>query len=101
MIEKNRNLQREQRKVKEEGEEYVEKLEGLLTKCGEEVKRVEDLKREIMAPKESLDKAPVVPSKLMKPPDLPLFSGVESVPKDEGSFDQWLFQVQGAMDSHW
>ena len=36
----------------------------------------------------------------MKPPDLPLFTGVEPVPKDEGSFDQWLFQVQGAMDSH-
>ena len=36
----------------------------------------------------------------MKPPDLPLFSGVEPVPKDEGSFDQWLFQVQGAMDCH-
>ena len=36
----------------------------------------------------------------MKPPDLPLFSGVEPVPKDEGSFDQWLFQVQGMMDFH-
>ena len=36
----------------------------------------------------------------MKPPDLPLFSGVEPVPKDEGSFDQWMFQVQGALDSH-
>ena len=36
----------------------------------------------------------------MKPPHHPLFSRVEPVPKDEGSFDQWLFQVQGAMDSH-
>ena len=22
------------------------------------------------------------------------------MPKDEGSFDQWMFQVQGALDSH-
>ena len=42
----------------------------------------------------------MVTSKLTKPPDLPLFSGVEPVPKDEGSFDQWMFQVQGALDSH-
>ena len=36
----------------------------------------------------------------MKPPDLTLFLGVEPLTKDEGSFDQWLLQVQGAMDSH-
>ena len=45
-------------------------------------------------------KSVIAMSKLMKPWDLPLFSGVEPVPKDEGSFDQWMFQVQGALDSH-
>ena len=98
-----RNLQKElqeQRKAKEEEGEYVGKLEGLLTKFGKEVKRVEELEKEILAPKENSIRTPVVPSKLMKPPDLPLFSGVEPIPKEEGSFDQWLFQVQGAMDSH-
>ena len=89
----------EQRKAREEEGEHVGKLEGFLTKFGEEVKRVEELEKEILASKEN-SRTPVVPSKLMKPPDLPLFLGVEPVPKDEGSFDQWLFQVQGAMDSH-
>ena len=49
-----RNLQKElqeQRKAKEEEEEYVGKLEGLLTKFGEEVKRVEKMEKEILAPK--------------------------------------------------
>ena len=101
--EESRNLQKElqeQRRAKEEEGEYVGKLEGLLTQFGEEVKGVEELEREILALKEDSSKILVVPSKLMKPPDLPLFSGVEPGPKDEGSFDQWLFQIQGAMDSH-
>ena len=101
--EESRNLQKElqeQRRAKEEVGEYVGKLERLLAKFGEEVKRVKELERPILAPKEGSSKILVVPSKLMKPPDLPLFLGVEPVPKDEGSFEQWLFQVQGAMDSH-
>ena len=52
--EESRNLQKElqeQRRAKEEEEEYVGKLEGLLTKFGEEVKRMEELEREILAPK--------------------------------------------------
>ena len=61
---------------------------------------MKELEKEILAPKENSSKIPVTPSKLMKPPDLSLFSGVEPVPKDEGSFDQWLFQVQGALDSY-
>ena len=61
---------------------------------------MEELEIEILVPKEGSSQIPVVHSTLMKPPDLPLFSGVEPVPKDEGSFDQWLFQVQRAMDSH-
>ena len=92
--EESRNLQKElqeHRKAREEEGEYVGKPEGLLTKFGEEVKRVEELEKEILAPKENSSKIPVIPSKLMKPLDLPLFSGVEPVPKDERSFDQWLF----------
>ena len=36
-------------------------------------------------------------SKLSAPPNLPIFSGQEPVPSTEGSIDQWLFQVEGAL----
>ena len=39
-------------------------------------------------------------SKLSAPPNLPIFLGQESVPSTEGSIDQWLFQVEGALASH-
>ena len=88
--EENRNLQKElqgQRRVREEEGEYVEKLEGLLTKFGEEVKRVENLEQEILSPRlEGYHQKG--PGKFMKPPNLPLLSGVGPVVKDEGSFDQ-------------
>ena len=40
------------------------------------------------------------PSKLSAPPNLPTFSGQEPVPSTEGSTDQWLFQVEGALATH-
>ena len=39
-------------------------------------------------------------SKLSAPPNLPIFSGQEPVPSTEGSIDQWLFQVEGALAIH-
>ena len=39
-------------------------------------------------------------SKLSAPPNLPIFSGHELVPSTEGSIDQWLFQVEGALATH-
>ena len=39
-------------------------------------------------------------SKLGAPPSLPIFSGQEPVPAMEGSIDQWLFQVEGALATH-
>ena len=35
-------------------------------------------------------------TKINKPPVLPHFSGVDPIPKDEGSYEQWRFQVVGA-----
>ena len=32
-------------------------------------------------------------SKINKPPVLPHFLGADPVPKDEGSYEQWRFQV--------
>ena len=39
-------------------------------------------------------------SKLSTPLDLPTFLGQEMVPSTEGSIDQWLFQVEGALATH-
>ena len=33
--------------------------------------------------------------KLINPPSLPLFSGVDPTPKDEANYKQWLFQARG------
>ena len=35
-----------------------------------------------------------------KPPALPVFSGSDPVPRDEGNFEQWFFQVQGYLATH-
>ena len=40
------------------------------------------------------------PNKLSAPPNLPIFSGQEPVPGTEGSIDQRLFQVKGALATH-
>ena len=39
-------------------------------------------------------------SKLGAPPNQPIFLGQEPVPGMEGSIDQWLFQVEGALATH-
>ena len=44
-------------------------------KFGDEVRRVEHLEKEIQSPQ--INKTQNVTNKLMKPPDLPLFLGVE------------------------
>ena len=41
-----------------------------------------------------------IPVKLNTTPNLPTFSGWEPVPSMEGSIDQWLFQVEGALTTH-
>ena len=41
-----------------------------------------------------------LPSKLSAPLNLSIFLGQELVPSMEGSIDQWLFQVEGALATH-
>ena len=38
--------------------------------------------------------------KVRKPPELPYFSGADLVPREEGSFEQWIFQVRGSSANH-
>ena len=40
------------------------------------------------------------PGKLSAPPNLLIFLRQEPVPSTEGSIDQWLFQVEGALATH-
>ena len=40
------------------------------------------------------------PGKLSAPPNLPIFLGQEPLPSTEGSINQWLFQVEGALATH-
>ena len=109
-------------------------FEDMLKKFGEEVRRIEDLEKNVSqcqskSHPESISAAAVLehpeskliqphnviiqhppltytsethssPMKLMKTPDLPPFSGADPVPKDEGSWEQWEFQVQGFLDTH-
>jgi len=42
----------------------------------------------------------MTPPKVSKPPDLPHFSGTEPTPREEGSFEQWVFQVRGSRAHH-
>ena len=38
--------------------------------------------------------------KISKAPELPKFSGADPVPREEGSFEQWFFQVKGSQSQH-
>ena len=79
----------------------------ILEKVSEQVKRVENIRTgsmpaldgEYYTPPGSQMKVNRV-SKLGAPPSLPIFLGQEPVPATEGSIDQWLFQVEGALASH-
>ena len=41
-----------------------------------------------------------VPVTLNTTPNLPMFSGQDTVPSMQGSIDQWLFHVEGALATH-
>ena len=38
--------------------------------------------------------------RISKPPQICIFSGQEPVPKEEGNYNQWEFQVRGVMAMH-
>ena len=107
-------LEKDQQKVQQEQEcvrakqaAHAAHLERVLAQFGHEVQKVEELQRNVMAAASAhLMSAP--PSavslagshsstKINKPPVLPNFSGSDPVPKDEGSYEQWKFQVTGAL----
>ena len=109
-------LERDQHRVQEEQEwvrqvqaTHAAHLEQVLAHFGQEVQKVEELQKNAPAVAAAAATAsahlvtapqPVTSvsgshasTKINKPPVLPHFSGADPVPKDEGSYEQWRFQV--------
>ena len=105
-----RDFQKERREMKEEEQHSKLQIKDLLDKFEEQVKRVELLQSrtsvsplpiDISTPQISiadLDKPGVskqIQSIFAKMPPLPMFSGAIPVPKGEGSYEQFMFQIRG------
>ena len=93
--------------MRENQQECQQQMIEILGKVSEQMKKVENihsgsmpaLDGEYYTPPVSQGKVNQV-SKLSAPPNLPIFLGQEPVPSTEGSIDQWLFQVEGALATH-
>ena len=78
-----------------------------MEKVNEQLERVESFQRDLGPVCPQNIETPQVSqkevrgnSKIHKPPGLPMFSGKEPVPQNEGSLEQWVFQVEGALGTH-
>ena len=110
-----RDFQREKREMKEEEQRSKLQIQDLLDKFEEQVKRVELMQSrssvspvpiDISTPQISIanfDKPGVskqIQTIFAKMPPLPTFSGVVPVPKGEGSYEQFMFQIRGFKNSY-
>ena len=95
-------LEEEQRKVREEQRQHQEQLAKFLTQFQEEVRKVESLQQQ-RTQEETVPLQGAVGGleepRSLKPPMLPPFSGVDPVPKDEASCEQWIWQAKEALKS--
>ena len=98
--------------MRQEQAAHAAHLEQVLAHFGQEVQKVEELQKNAptaaaaaASASAHLVTAPQLvtsvsgshaSTKINKPPVLPHFSGADPVPKDEGSYEQWRFQVVGA-----
>ena len=98
--------------MRQEQAAHTVHLDQVLAHFGQEVQKVEELKKNAIMAAAAAAAASVhlvtapqsvtsvmgshVSTKINKPPVLPHFLGVDPVPKDEGSYEQWMFQVVGA-----
>ena len=93
--------------MREDQQECQQQMIEILEKVSELVTKVENIHSGSMP---ALDREYYTPpvthvrvsqmSKLSAPPNLPMFLGQEPVPSTEGSIDQCLFQVEGALATH-
>ena len=93
--------------MREDQQEHQQQMIEILEKVSEQVREVENICSGSMPVLQGKYYTPPAsqtrvshPNKLSAPPNLPIFSGQETVPSTEGSIDQWLFQVEGALAIH-
>ena len=99
--------EQEQQRLRENQQACQQQMIEILDKVSEQVERVENIHSGSMPALDGKYYTPPVSqvkvnrvSKLGTPPSLPIFLGQEPVPAMEGSIDQWLFQVEGALATH-
>ena len=93
--------------MREDQHECLQQMIEILEKVSDQIRKEENahsgsipvIKGEYYTPPDSQMKMNKS-SKLSVPPKLPIFSGQEPVPSTEGSINQWLFQVEGALATH-
>ena len=105
MFQEREITEREKFQLREEKHHYQQQLGQMVEKIGSQI---EQLDRKIDS------EAPLLPSGIVTPPvgsprqdvqqlvmapGLPLFSGSEPTPCDEGTYEQWKFQVNGMRSS--
>ena len=93
--------------MREDQQEHQQQMTEILEKVSDQVKKIENMHSGLVPVVEGeYYTSPVsqmrvnTPRKLSTPPNLPTFTGQEPVPSTEGSIDQWLFQVEGALATH-
>ena len=105
-------VQEEQEWVRQEQATHTAHQEQVLARFGQEVQKVEELQKNALTVAVATATASAylvtmsqlvtsvsgshASTKINKPPVLPHFSGADPIPKDDGSYEQWRFQVVGA-----
>ena len=95
-------FEEEQRKVREEQRQHQEQLAKFLTQFQEEVRKVESLQQQRVQGNTTTLQGAVgglEEPRSLKLLILPPFSGVDPVPKDEASCEQWVWQAKEALKS--
>ena len=93
--------------MREDQQEHQQQIIEILQKVSDQVRKVENMCNGSMPALEGEYYTPPASqvrlntsSKLSAPPNLPIFLGQEPVPTTEGSIEQWLFHVEGALATH-
>ena len=105
MFQERELAEHEKFQLREEKHHYQQQLGQMVEKIGS---KIEQLDRKIDSEVPLLPSGIVTPpmgsprqdvQQLVMAPGLPLFSGSEPMPRDEGTYDQWKFQVNGMRSS--
>ena len=90
--------------IKREQEEYQQQFVDVVQAMRDEIQALKKKETVVPFPGAPLgttaDLNGKVVFKITKAPELPKFSGADPVPREEGSFEQWYFQVKGSQGQH-